>query len=51
MRTPGLSRFHGFLLASGALIGLVVVVSGLAVGRFFEHTARSQADVIKTAHR
>jgi hypothetical protein len=30
------SRFHGFLLASGALIFLAVVLLGLAVGRFFE---------------
>ena len=29
MRTLRLSRFHGFLLASAAVIGAVVVVSGL----------------------
>ncbi|MBI4590921.1 MAG: hypothetical protein HY725_19015 [Candidatus Rokubacteria bacterium] len=34
---PRLNRFQGFLVASAALIGSVVIVSGLAVGRFFEH--------------
>lgn len=32
-----LSRLQGFLIASAALIGTVVIVSGLAVGWFFEH--------------
>lgn len=31
-----LSRFHGFLLASGLLIACVIVAAGLLVGRFFE---------------
>jgi hypothetical protein len=36
MKTPRVSRFHEILLSSGVLIGLVVVVSGLAVGRLYE---------------
>ena len=36
MRPPHLSWLQGFLLASAALIGAVVIVSGLAVGWFFE---------------
>lgn len=32
-----LSRLQGFLIASAALIGTVVIISGLAVGWFFEH--------------
>ncbi len=37
MRKPPLSWLQGFLLASAALISAVVIVSGLAVGWFFEH--------------
>lgn len=37
MRKPRLSWLQGFLLASAALISAVVIVSGLAVGWFFEH--------------
>ncbi|KRT72742.1 MAG: response regulator receiver modulated diguanylate cyclase [Candidatus Rokubacteria bacterium CSP1-6] len=37
MRPPRLSWLQGFLLASAALISAVVIVSGLAVGWFFEH--------------
>ncbi len=36
MRKPPLNWLQGFLLASAALIGAVVIVSGLAVGWFFE---------------
>ncbi len=39
MRPPRLGWLQGFLLASAALIGTVVIVSGLAVGRFFERQA------------
>lgn len=37
MRKPRLSRLQGFLIASAALISTVVIISGLAVGWFFEH--------------
>jgi signal transduction histidine kinase len=37
MRKPRLSRLQGFLISSAALIGTVVIISGLAVGWFFEH--------------
>ena len=37
MRKPRLSWLRGFLLASAALISAVVIISGLAVGWFFEH--------------
>jgi signal transduction histidine kinase len=52
MRMPGLGRFHGFLLASGALIGVVIAVSGLSVGRFYErnvlaHEEEYTANVVR----
>jgi PAS domain S-box-containing protein len=37
VRKPPLGRLQGFLLASAVLIGAVVILSGLAVGWFFEH--------------
>jgi PAS domain S-box-containing protein len=37
MRKAPLGWLGGFLLASAALIGAVVILSGLAVGWFFEH--------------
>jgi signal transduction histidine kinase len=44
MRKPPLSWLQGFLLASAALISAVVIVSGLAVGRFFEHHVRAHEE-------
>ena len=44
MSMPGPSRFHGFLLASAALISAMVVVSGLIVGRFFERHVREHEE-------
>ncbi len=37
MKAPSLSWLQGFLLASAVLISAVVIISGLAVGWFFEH--------------
>jgi PAS domain S-box-containing protein len=37
VRRPLLGWLQGFLLASAALISAVVIISGLAVGWFFEH--------------
>ena len=33
MRKPPLGRLQGFLLASAVLIGAVVILSGLEIGR------------------
>ena len=45
MTKPRLTLFHAFLLASAVLIGVAVIVSGLAVGRFFEgHVVAEQRE-------
>ncbi len=56
MRKPRLDRFGGFLVASAAVIGVAVAVSGLAVGQFFErhvfaHEQEHTAQVVQTQAR
>lgn len=54
--TTRLGRFHGFLLASGLLIGGVVLVAGILVGRFLDsrelrHEEEHTAKVVRTQAR
>ena len=44
MKRPPLSWLQGFLLASAVLIGAVVIVSGLAVGWFFERQVHAHEE-------
>jgi PAS domain S-box-containing protein len=56
MRKPLLNWLQGYLLASAALIGAVVIISGLAVGWFFErhmhaHEEEHAVNVVQTQAR